>query len=165
MESDMKKALAFVPATLWMGVIFLMSAMPGDVSGAQSGTIAELVRMAVSFVLGERVAAALSPDLVNLLVRKAAHMTEYAILFLLEYRALKTCGARRPGAAALLICAGYAATDEWHQSFVADRGPSPIDVCIDTLGAGLAWGIASAVRAVRGRRKKQNGSIFREHNR
>ena len=145
----MKKAMAFVPATLWMGVIFMMSATPGDVSGAQSGTIAQLVCGAVSFLFGERAAAGLSPDGINLLVRKAAHMTEYAILFLLEYGALRSCGARRPGAAALLICVGYAATDEWHQGFVAGRGPSVVDVGIDALGAGLAWGAAQAVRAVR----------------
>ena len=33
------------------------------------------------------------------------------------------------------LCAGFAATDEYHQSFVAGRGPSVRDVCIDTFGA------------------------------
>ncbi len=36
----MKKAGAWLGALAWMGVIFMMSAMPGDVSGAQSGRIA-----------------------------------------------------------------------------------------------------------------------------
>jgi VanZ family protein len=52
---------------------------------------------------------------------------------------------RRQGAstrwfAPLLLCIAYGATDELHQSFVHGRGPSPVDVLIDGLGAllGLA---------------------------
>ena len=33
----MKKFVAWLPALAWMGVIFMMSAMPGDISGEQSG--------------------------------------------------------------------------------------------------------------------------------
>ena len=34
-----------------------------------------------------------------------------------------------------LICVGFAAGDEYHQSFVAGRGPSKKDVMIDSIGA------------------------------
>ena len=76
-------------------------------------------------------------------------MAEYAVLFLLYRRALFLSGARRPGIAALLMSACYAATDEWHQGFVADRNPSPIDVGIDTLGAAIAWGAQDVVKKIR----------------
>ena len=33
-----------------------------------------------------------------------------------------------------LICVGFAAGDEYHQSFVDERGPSVIDVGIDSIG-------------------------------
>jgi VanZ family protein len=38
---------------------------------------------------------------------------------------------------ALLLSAGFAATDEIHQAFTASRGPSPRDVLIDCAGATL----------------------------
>ena len=150
----MKKAGAWLGALAWMGVIFMMSAMPGDVSGAQSGRIAQLALRAIALLFGEDAASGVSPDVINLLVRKGAHMAEYAILFLLYRRALHASGARRTGLAALCLCACYAATDEGHQAFVAGRGPSVADVCIDTLGAALAWGALGALRRMKGKGKR-----------
>lgn len=147
----MKKIAVWLPALVWMGVIFFMSAMPGEVSGEQSGRIAALVMSAADFLLGDG-AAALSPDLVNLLVRKCAHMAEYAVLFVLYRFALARSGARRPGLTALCLCAAYAATDEGHQAFVAGRGPSIVDVGIDTLGAAAAWGVWGAAARLCGKR-------------
>ena len=80
-------------------------------------------------------------DIVHLIVRKGAHMAEYAVLFALYRRALRLSGARRPGVLALVLCAAYAATDEMHQGFVAGRGPSAVDVAIDTAGAAAMWAV------------------------
>ena len=147
----MKKAFAWLLCLIWMGVIFLMSSMPGDVSGGQSGLIVDLLLGMIRLFFGQEAAAAISIDTVGLLVRKAAHMTEYAVLFLLYRRALALSGVRRPGITALVMSACYAATDEWHQSFVADRGPSPVDVGIDTLGASIAWGAHAVLNRIRSR--------------
>ena len=143
----MKKAAAWALCLLWMGVIFFMSAAPGEVSAQQNGWIAQLVFSALRLCLGER-AAAIPAEAVHLAIRKGAHMAEYAVLFLLLRRALRLSGARRPGLDALALCAGYAATDEWHQSFVAGRGPSPLDVLIDTTGAAIAWGLTALCTAL-----------------
>jgi VanZ family protein len=64
-------------------------------------------------------------------LRKGAHVTEYAVLGALLYRAL----ARE----ALALAAGiaYAATDELHQHFVQGRHASPVDVAIDAVGVAL----------------------------
>ena len=137
----MNRLRAWAPAILWMGVIFLMSAMPGDVSGEQSGRLVTLLLWIISLLFGEEAAAGIAPETISLIVRKGAHMTEYAVLFLCYRHALKKEGAKRPGLTALLLCAAYAATDETHQAFVAGRGPSPVDVGIDTLGACAAWGM------------------------
>lgn len=132
----MKKALAWAMCLAWMAVIFAFSAMPGDVSGAQSGRITALVMRLLSLLPGERFAA--SAATVEWIVRKGAHMTEYAVLFLLYHRALRLSGVRRCGLLALALCAAYATTDELHQCITPERGPSPVDVMIDTAGAAIA---------------------------
>ena len=143
----MKKACAWLPALLWMGLIYLMSAMPGDVSGAQSGMLTEMLLSFLSFLTGG--AVRLSADVLHLLIRKGCHMAEYAVLALLCLRALRICGAAHAAVSALAISVFYAAGDEFHQGFVAGRGPSPVDVCIDALGAVLALLAARAILCIR----------------
>ena len=91
----------WLPVALWAGVIFALSSIPS--LGTGLGTW-------------------------DLLLRKGAHVTEYAILGLLPARAL---GREAP---ALLFGVLYAASDEVHQAFVRGRHASPVDVAIDTLG-------------------------------
>ena len=151
----MKKARAWLLCAAWMSVIYIMSAMPGDVSGEQSGMVTELMLAVIRLIFGQGAADAVSIEMLSLLVRKAAHMTEYAVLFLLYRRALVLSGAKRPGFTALVMSVCYAATDEWHQSFIADRNPSPIDVGIDTLGAAIAWGAQDVIRKMRKEKRKK----------
>jgi len=87
------------------------------------------------------------------LVRKCAHLTEFAILGLLFWRAFRKPVKRDPrpwswveARNAVLGVAFYAATDEFHQMFVPSRQASLIDVLIDSTGGALglfalwAWG-------------------------
>ena len=83
-------------------------------------------------------------DLVVLLIRKCAHLTEYAVLAWLFWRAVRQPVKRdaRPwswsqAGGAILFVALYAASDEWHQTFVPGRDGCVRDVCIDTSGAVL----------------------------
>jgi VanZ family protein len=102
----------WLPPFLLMAVIFALSAQPDLNSGL--GTI----------------------DTVG---RKLVHMAEYALLFVLWWRALRTVASpQRAIGLALAVTIGYAATDEFHQTFVTGRHGSPIDVAIDSVGAGLA---------------------------
>ena len=64
----------------------------------------------------------------DLVFRKLAHATEYAVLGFLLLRAL----GREWWALALGIT--YAVTDEIHQHFVSGRHGAPVDVLIDTIG-------------------------------
>jgi VanZ family protein len=92
---------AWLPVALWAAVIFTLSSLPSLDSGL--GTW-------------------------DMVLRKLAHLTEYAILGALIYRALR----REP--AAILLGSLYAVTDEVHQSFVSGRQGSPLDWLIDTVG-------------------------------
>jgi VanZ family protein len=92
------------------------------------------------------------------LIRKAAHVTEYAVLTALWFRALAGDLARSAGraaGAALGIATGWAVLDETHQAFVLSRTGSPGDVVLDVLGAATAaavarWGWRRAGEAVTG---------------
>ena len=64
----------------------------------------------------------------DVVLRKIAHAAEYALLGALLVRALP-----RPGLAFALGVA-YAISDEVHQSFIAGRTGSPLDVALDAVG-------------------------------
>jgi hypothetical protein len=70
----------------------------------------------------------------DLLLRKLAHITIYAVLWLTLARATDW---RRP-LAATAIALLYAVSDEIHQAFVHGRHGTPVDVAIDAVGFGLA---------------------------
>lgn len=127
------KLLRFAPAALWMGVIYRASATPGLKS------VPLVQRLGL-------LPADLAPEvgrLLELLIRKSAHVATYAVLALLLAWAL--AGLLERGRAlrlAFLLSLLYAASDEYHQSFVPDRSGNWIDVLIDTGGVCLgllAW--------------------------
>jgi VanZ family protein len=91
----------WLPLVLWAAVIFTLSAIPNLGTG-----------------LG----------FWDTVLRKGAHLAEYAILGALLLRAL---GREAP---ALVAGIAYAATDELHQHFVRGRHASPLDVLVDSLG-------------------------------
>lgn len=114
----MAAALRFGPPVALMGLIFFLSAQP-DLSSGLGGW--------------------------DLVLRKLAHVTEYALLFLLWRRAL-------PGASpwtAVAIAVGYAITDEIHQSFVEGRHGTPVDVLVDAAGVAVGYLTARLLPAPR----------------
>ena len=141
----------WLPVCVWMVLIFSAS---GDSHSYQhsSRLIAPLVKFFFPAISQE------SLDLVVLGVRKCAHLTEYAILALLFWRALRKPVKNDPrpwswplAKLCVLLVALYAASDEFHQLFVPGRDATVRDVAIDTTGAALGmlifWGIG------RGRRR------------
>ncbi len=94
----------WLPVLAWAAVIFTFSSIPSLSSG-----------------LG----------VWDTVLRKGAHLTEYAVLGGLLYRALER------EAPALAAGIGYAATDEVHQHFVRGRHASPVDVAIDAVGVAV----------------------------
>lgn len=123
----------------WMGLIFLMSSrwmafgMSADATEAWFGVL-------------------------NYVVRKLAHLAEYAILTYLWLRSIRT-EPRRFGpclawSAVLSVC--YAVTDEFHQYAVPERLGTWTDVLYDAAGAllmvYLLWKIRNGKNAAFKRR-------------
>ena len=129
----------WAPVILWMVCVFLMSS--GMFSSENTSRIIEPI---LKFLF-----PAISTHLLHLvhaIIRKMAHLTEYFILALLLFRAFKSGSTEKHGlrwaALSLLVVALYATTDEFHQTFVPSRGPSIVDVGIDTTGGFLALTVA-----------------------
>ncbi len=81
-----------------------------------------------------------------MLVVKGWHFTEFAVLQVLATRAIDWYRGSRTQTNVLiaaLCCVGFAASDEWHQTFVPDRFGTLWDVFIDSLGVmTTAYGLA-----------------------
>jgi VanZ family protein len=101
------------PVVVWAALIFALSAVPSLGTGLGGW---------------------------DTVLRKCAHVTEYAILALLLYRAL---GRELP---AFLIGFAYAISDELHQEFVRGRHASPFDVSMDAAGLALGLLLLHATR-------------------
>lgn len=86
---------------------------------------------------GDNTKEVLVYDFLNLSVRKCAHMVEYAILVYLWFRSLYTSDERFAQNVFLSVVLSvlYAASDEWHQSFVPSRDGTITDVVWDAAGA------------------------------
>jgi VanZ family protein len=138
----------WLPILAWLGLIFIGST---DLLSAEhtSRIIGPILRWFNPDVSAETIAR------IQFFVRKAGHLTEYAILAMLLWRALGS-GTRWQMKMSILFlvaalaCAIFAIGDEFHQSFVPSRTASPMDVMIDTCGAlvGLAICVAVASRKV-----------------
>ena len=111
-----------------------------------------LALMAAIFAVSAQSSLPQTDTALDVVGRKAAHMTEFGLLWALWLWALP--GARpRAALAALAITLAYAAGDELHQSFVAGRHASAGDVAIDAAGVGVA--AALWVARTRGARHPQ----------
>ena len=134
------KPLSFLPAILMMYVIYSFSAQTGEVSGQLSYKFSYKIVETKNQLLNENKSSAelaVSADTIHFYVRKAGHMTEYFLLAVAISFPLYVYGVRGIWLVILagIICVGFAGLDEYHQSFVADRGPSLRDVGIDSIGA------------------------------
>lgn len=69
-------------------------------------------------------------DWLDFVIKKSAHVAEYAILTFLSFRAF---GRSTPDYA-ILLSIFYAFTDETHQFFTPGRGPKLSDIMIDSVG-------------------------------
>ena len=138
---DRSLAASFVvywlPVVGWMAVMFVGSTDAFSFSHT-SRILGPLLRWLFPGLVEPAI------DLAVSVIRKAAHLGEYAVLAGLWWRALRRPARRdprpwawRPAGLAALACALWAMTDELHQSYTATRGASGWDVLLDATGAGI----------------------------
>jgi VanZ family protein len=140
----------WLPVVLWMTLIFGASTSLGRPENTS--------RFIVPILLW------LNPKMpketiekIHYAVRKTAHFVEYSVLGLLLWLLIHFDPAlaafrSREFWTALLIAALYAASDEFHQSFVPGRNAAVRDVLLDSCGAGSALAALWAWRRLRTRK-------------
>ena len=146
----------WLPPLIWMSLIFAGST---DVlSGEHTSRFVEPLLRWLS-------AGRLTPEQVeqgHFLVRKAGHVAEYAVLSVLFWFALghprlapdtapDNSGPWLAVFLAVFLAVGYAALDEYHQSFVPSRTSSWHDVAIDAGGAVGGLVLLGALKLGRGK--------------
>lgn len=133
------KPLSFLPALCMMYLIFSFSAQTGAQSSQLSLKISTKIVSVANRALELGLDSAQTTHYVQSIhyyVRKLAHVTEYFLLAVSVSLPLYVYRLRGFWLviAAGIFCVGFACLDEYHQSFVAGRGPSAHDVGIDSIG-------------------------------
>lgn len=131
-ENNYKKIIYWIPATLWMILIFYLSSQPASESGALSLKIARIINsifnnLSIDYTISE----------LHFYIRKAAHFSIYFILSLLLSFAFYKNKSKWIILKSIFICLFFALFDEYNQLFVDGRYGSGKDIIIDFTGAVL----------------------------
>lgn len=134
------KKISWLPAVFTMIGIFCFSAQPVIASSKSSQMIANII-----FDLYEKISntplleeiKVQKMELIEHIVRKGAHFSEYALLagMIMLHWAVREKKRKELIVLSILLSAIYAMTDEFHQTFVTGRAGRVTDVLIDTSGA------------------------------
>ena len=133
------KPLSFLPAIIVMIAIYHFSSQTGAESSRLSYRVSHRI-VTLTDRLDDKgwseAEIVAQTEHIHYYVRKFAHMTEYFILAACVAFPLYVYGIRgfKLIFFAGIFCVGFAAMDEYHQSFVSGRGASPRDVAIDSIG-------------------------------
>lgn len=115
-----------------MLAIFLFSHSTGDESTKQSGIIVTLLSY-LPIEIDEK-----NINIITIIVRKCAHMTEYFLLTLSLIRYFYSVKLKNIYLRSGIVSFLYACSDEFHQTFVPGRAGLFSDVLIDSVGIVLA---------------------------
>lgn len=110
-----KKILNWFLVFIWAGIIFFLSHQPDLKSNF--------------------------PSEYDFILRKLAHIFEYAVLTFLLIKALNQhqLSAKKVLIFSISLAILYAFSDEYHQSFILERTGVFHDVAIDSIGIFLVW--------------------------
>lgn len=143
---------------LYMVMIFYLSSQDGTKSHEVSAGLLGYLKVLTVFILGD------ASDFFSgvgknyeCILRKAAHFTEYLILSLIVYKAMRVSRIKMKNSViwTLILCVVYAISDEVHQYFVPGRAFAVTDIMIDTAGSIFGLTSVTLVNYLRNRWIKQ----------
>ena len=118
------KIFAWFLLVFWCAVIFYFSSENGDASAELSDGLLAFLHLPIDVFW----------------LRKIAHFTEFFILGFLALNVVRVSFKvrRKTIIMSFLFCVLYAALDEFHQTFVAERAPRVMDILVDVAGSFVA---------------------------
>lgn len=124
----MKKLIKWIVVILWMTIIFFLSNEKGSDSLNESNTLLLFISNIIKVDL--------NTSFWIFVIRKLAHFVEFGILAILVLSLIKEYKdiTFNDYIYILIFVLVYSISDEFHQLFVENRGPSIKDVLIDTSG-------------------------------
>ncbi len=154
-SAQIRSHVAGILAVMWMTVIFTFSAQTREESSTVSESFSDRLVNATGLLFHLHIDEERLREIANAMehiVRKGAHMTEYAILAALLYVWLGRWRQQRVRRyrLAVMLAAVYACSDEIHQLFVEERAGMVSDVLIDSAGAVLGLGILILIQSLIG---------------
>lgn len=144
MQQKWVRILLWIAVIAVCGMVFFFSAQSGQESADTSGRV---VRWVIAILVKgyHAMMAAQQQEIfqtTSLIVRKLAHFSEFALLGFFVLLLMRSYQLKGSAPWAWLATTLYAMTDEFHQMFTEARGPSIVDVGIDSLGAAAGVGFA-----------------------
>lgn len=133
-KKEQIKIIKILLIVVWMITVFVFSGQ----QGTESGNTSRKFTVAIIQLLTGKELALDNPFIegIQLIIRKLAHFTVYAIggFLIVNYEYTKEKTVKQKVLYSIVLGGGYAITDEIHQFFVPGRSGNIIDVGIDTLG-------------------------------
>lgn len=159
MQRKTIRIVLLILTAVWLFTIYWFSAKPAAESKMQSGGIVDwLIQIFVTDYdsLPKEQQTSITESL-STVVRKGAHMAEYAVLSIILYALLSKwnlieCRWKR----VMAVWSGtvvFAVSDELHQIFVPGRSGEVTDVLIDGTGALIGIAIAVTVACILEKRR------------
>ncbi|MFF2093552.1 VanZ family protein [Paenibacillus sp. NPDC058174] len=121
--------LRFIPAVIWMAVIFTLSSRTGNEVGSLLPFFQQFFPSMESFDWGHYVSYFVLAATIDFGIGKRADRLVWKI-------------------AIVLLCGLYGVTDEYHQSFVDGRTPDIMDIRNDMIGAAV-WVLLISIPPLR----------------
>jgi VanZ family protein len=143
-KSKKKKLILCLLLVGWMTLIYLKSAEPYQIQNIQPilsdwiplSSIHNWLPHLEFYYDGDLFSWKEPYILIEFIMRKCAHIAEYAVLAVLWLLLINETTELRKYNFLIspFMVILYASSDEWHQSFIAGRTGHPIDVAVDCVG-------------------------------
>lgn len=132
-----KQIISLILIIIWMIIVFMFSNQNGDESQKTSNTVTKIIVRILTFnqeITEEQELKSI--ENLDFVIRKLAHYSIYLLGGILIWGYINTfdIATKKKIIISIIIGVAYAAFDELHQYFIANRSANIIDVSIDSIG-------------------------------
>ena len=132
-----KQIISLILIIIWMIIVFMFSNQNGEESQKTSNTVTKVIVRILTFNQNITEEQELkSIENLDFIIRKLAHYSIYLLGGILIWGYINTfdIAIKNKIIISIIIGVAYAAFDELHQYFIANRSANIIDVSIDSIG-------------------------------